>query len=69
MYNVILGHLKANGSITTWQAIMEYGCTRLSEYIRQIRLSYIVEDEWIDFTNRLGKKSQYKKYILKGIEK
>ena len=66
MYQRILEHLMVNKTITTWEAIKEYGCTRLSEYIRQIRKNYIVEDEWVSFTNRYGEKSQYKKYILKG---
>lgn len=66
MYQRILEHLMVNKTITTWEAIKKYGCTRLSEYIRQIRKNYIVEDEWVSFTNRYGEKSQYKKYILKG---
>ena len=37
MYQRILEHLMVNKTITTWEAIKEYGCTRLSEYIRQIR--------------------------------
>jgi hypothetical protein len=33
----ILLHLIKHGKITSWQAIQEYRCTRLSEYIRQLR--------------------------------
>lgn len=65
-YDIVLRHLQEHETITTWEAIQEYGCTRLSEYIRQIRLDFIVDDEWIDFTNRYGMKSKYKKYIFKG---
>jgi hypothetical protein len=65
-YDIVLRHLQEHDTITTWEAIQEYGCTRLSEYIRQIRLDFIVDDEWIDFVNRYGMKSKYKKYILKG---
>ena len=61
----ILRHLQNYGTITTWEAITEYGCTRLSEYIRQIRLEYEIESEYIKFTNRYGEKSKYVKYILK----
>lgn len=61
-YDLVLMHLKEFGSITSWEAIQEYGITRLSEYIRQIRLTHKVDDEWIKFTNRYGAKSRYKKY-------
>lgn len=33
----IAAHLKIYGSITTWDAIQQYRCTRLAEYIRQLR--------------------------------
>ena len=33
----ILDHLVKYGTITSWTAIQEYHCTRLSEYIRQLR--------------------------------
>lgn len=33
----ILNHLVENGTITSWEAITKYHCTRLSEYIRQLR--------------------------------
>lgn len=65
-YDVILWHLQEYGTITSWQAIQDYGITRLSEYIRQIRQYYVIEDEWVGFTTRLNQKSKYKKYIYKG---
>ena len=33
----ILRHLEDYGSITTWEAIKEYGCTRLGHYIYLLR--------------------------------
>ena len=33
MLDRILKHLDNYGSITSWEAIKEYGCTRLSQYI------------------------------------
>lgn len=60
----ILNYMKLFGSITTFQAFTDLGCTRLSEYIRQLRLDYIIQDEWISTTNRYGEKVQYKKYWL-----
>lgn len=64
MKEKVLTYIKENGSITTWEAIMELGCTRLSEYIRQIRLEYKVKDEWVSAKNRYGEKVSFKKYWL-----
>ncbi|MBQ6447111.1 MAG: hypothetical protein IJJ10_06565 [Bacillus sp. (in: Bacteria)] len=44
----------------------ELGCTRLSEYIRQLRLEYTIKDEWVETINRYGEKVHYKKYYLVG---
>lgn len=60
----ILKYMKEFGSITTKQAFEDLGCTRLSEYIRQIRLETPVKDEWIKGVNRYGEKVEYKKYYL-----
>lgn len=60
----ILNYMIDHGSITTFQAFMDLGCSRLSEYIRQIRLIHNVDDEWIYTTNRYGEKIKYKKYWL-----
>lgn len=37
MEDMILKHLQEFGCITSWEAIMEYGCTRLSQYIYLLR--------------------------------
>ena len=60
----ILKYMNDFGSITTFEAFSELNCTRLSEYIRRIRLVYPVKDEWIYTTNRYGRKVKYKKYWL-----
>lgn len=60
----VLKYIRDFGSITTFEAFTELGCTRLSEYIRQLRLEYNIEDEWISTTNRYGEKVQYKRYWL-----
>ena len=60
----ILNYMKDFGSITTYNAFIDLGCTRLSEYIRQIRIDYDVKDEWIHTTNRYGEKVQYKRYWI-----
>lgn len=64
MKDKILNFMLNQGSITTWEAFTELGCTRLSEYIRQIRLERLVKDEWLYSTNRYGEKVQYKRYWL-----
>ena len=60
----VLSYIMEFGSITTIQAFTDLGCTRLSEYIRQLRLEYNIADEWLSTTNRYGEKVQYKKYWL-----
>lgn len=60
----VLNYIREFGSISTWDAFRDLGCTRLSEYIRQLRLEYNIADEWITTTNRYGEKVQFKKYWL-----
>lgn len=65
---MVLRHLQDYGSITTWEAIKEYGCTRLSDRIFTLRKIYNIVDEWEYGTNRYGKKIRWKKYRLIGIK-
>lgn len=60
-------HLIEKGSITSWEAIKEYGATRLSAIIYNLRHKYgmNIESETIEFTDRYGSKSSFAKYILK----
>lgn len=62
----VLRHLQENGNITSWEAIKEYGATRLSAIIFVLRHKYNmeIENEWIDFTDRFGNKSRYVKYTI-----
>lgn len=66
MKDRILRHLQDYGSITTWEAIMEYGCTRLGHYIYLLRRkdNYNIADERITGKNRYGDATHYKKYYL-----
>lgn len=64
MKDRIIQYMEDFGSITTFEAFTELGCTRLSEYIRQIRQERIVKDEWIKLTNRYGEKIEFKKYFF-----
>ena len=61
----VLNYMREFGSITTYNAFIDLGCSRLSEYIRQIRMEYRVEDEWINTINRYGEPVKYKRYWLK----
>ena len=63
MENRILQYLEDNKTITTWEAIKEFGCTRLSHYIWVLRKKYPIRDEWIYTVNRYGDKVKYKIYI------
>ena len=60
----ILNYMKDFGSITTYNAFIDLGCTRLSEYIRQLRIEYNIVDEWIHTTNRYGESVKYKRYWI-----
>lgn len=58
---VIQMHLIEKGSITSWEAIKEYGATRLSAIIYNLRHHYNMNiiSEKIEFTDRFGSKSSY----------
>lgn len=59
-------HLIEQGSITSWEAIKEYGATRLSAIIFTLRNRGMnIETTMIEFTDRFGSKAKYGKYILK----
>ena len=67
----IIRHLTDFGSITTWEAIQEYGITRLSARIFDIKeKGYKIIDQIEQSTNRYGETVNFKRYILdKEIEK
>lgn len=62
----VLLHLEEKGSITSWEAIKEYGATRLSAIIFQLRHRYGMNiiNEWVDFKDRYGNDARFVKYIL-----
>jgi hypothetical protein len=62
----VLMHLEEFGSITSWEAIKEYGATRLSAIIYNLRHKYNLNivNEMVDFTDRYGNKSSFAKYVL-----
>ena len=61
----ILRHLKDYGTITSWEAIQEYGCTRLSHYIYLLKKDgHNITGDTEPFTNRYGEKSHFTRYRL-----
>lgn len=60
----ILKYIRDFGSITTFEAFTELGCTRLSEYIRQLRLEMDIKDEWLKAKNRYGEDVHFKKFWI-----
>ena len=59
-------HLIEKGSITSWEAIKEYGATRLSAIIFNLRKRGMeIDTEMVEFTDRFGDKSRFGKYIYK----
>lgn len=64
----ILNYLIEFGSITTKQAFDDLGCTRLSEYIRQLREEMDIDDIPEHGVNRWGEKTTWKRYFIKKDE-
>lgn len=61
----ILNYMLEFGSITTKQAFEDLGCTRLSEYIRQLRIDMNIDDEVLTGINRYGEKVFWKRYFIR----
>ena len=62
----VLRHLQELGSITSWEAIMEYGITRLSAKIFNLRKQgYEIEKEYVTTKNRFGEYCTFAKYMLR----
>lgn len=61
----VLRHLKEYKSITSFVAFTEYGATRLSAIIFELRKTHTITDEWIERTNRFGNVVRFKRYIYR----
>lgn len=63
--DMVISHLLEHGSITSLDAIQEYGITRLADVIYKLK-----KDKWPIITldevskNRYGKEVRYGRYIL-----
>lgn len=61
----VLKYLQENGSITSWEAIQEFGATRLSDIIFNLKKKgYVFEDKRVEFVDRYGCPGNFKRYIL-----
>lgn len=66
---MILIHLKEHNGITSWEAIKEYGCTRLSARIHELRKMGIeIINKNTYSRNRYGQNVRYVRYCLKEKE-
>ncbi len=67
----VLAHLWDYGEITSWEAIKEYGITRISAVIFNLRKEgWNIENEWEHTTNRYGDAVKYVIYkLIKGDKK
>ena len=62
----ILEYLKVFGSITSWEAIKEFGATRLSAVIYNLRnKGYNIETRYVTKKNRFGEYVTFGEYELK----
>lgn len=68
--NSVLSHLKEFGNITSWEAIKEYGATRLSAIIYVLRHKYglHIDTEMFKFKDRYGNTAEFARYIYKEEE-
>lgn len=63
--NMILRHMQDYDGITTMEAYEEYGCTRLSARIKDLRnLGYNIVTQRETRQNRYGDKVSYARYRL-----
>lgn len=61
----ILRHLEECGSITSLEAIMEYGILRLASRITDLkRKGHRISSKTVSHTNRYGQKVRYSVYEL-----
>jgi hypothetical protein len=65
----VKNHLEKFGNITSLEAFNNYGATRLSAIIYNLRNRGLnIRTERVEFTDKYGNKSYYGKYILEGGE-
>ena len=66
---LIKEHLEKFGKITTWEAFEDYGVTRLSSIIFNLRKSMHIDSKMKMTENRLGHTVKYSEYTLEEDKK
>jgi len=62
----IIAYMERFGSITTAQAFIDLGVSRLSARIFDIKEDgYAIDEEWVTAKNRFGEDVTFKKFSLK----
>ena len=65
----IAEHLETFGSITSWEAIKEYGNTRLSATIHNLeKKGYIISKDFEESRNRYGDKIHFCRYCFVAVD-
>lgn len=68
-HQLVKEHLMEHGSITSWEAIQNYGATRLSAIIFNLRKQgYDIRTIMREQSDRYGNTCQYANYVLKGFD-
>lgn len=63
---LVYNHLASGNRLTSFQAFQEYGITRLSAIIFDLRKNGLdILDCWVYAVNRYGKMVKFKQYYLK----
>ena len=61
----VLNYMLDNEGITSWEAIKEFGATRLSGIIFNLRKrGYFIESVWEESKNRYGDDVRFVRYVL-----
>lgn len=69
-HDAVKWHLQEYGKISSWEAIKEYGITRLSSIIFNLRKQgYMIVSHEKSFTNRFGRNCTYAEYVYANLSK
>ena len=62
----VLNHLRTKGSITSMEAIENYGATRLSAIIFNLKKSHDIVTHRMECVDRYGNTCHFAKYVYRG---
>ena len=62
----VLRHLQTKGTITSMEAFEQYGATRLSAIIFNLRVHYIIDTVDMEIVDRYGNTCHFAKYVYVG---